>query len=100
MDERRGFFRIENTGEMHAHFESHTLDVINISDASIVVRTDVVLPATGIIEFTIHRAVIQLNYEFLKAYPDNTVVLTFTEEEQKERLLIILKNIRSEHRGI
>lgn len=96
MDEKRKFFRIKNNGEIQVRFNNELLELIDISAASAAVITELELPQFGVIELKINLFVMTLNYQLFKKREPNVYILTFNEESQVEKLLVVLKNLRKE----
>lgn len=97
MDEKRQYFRIKNHGEMKAFFNSQPLQIIDISAASIALTASIELPSSGSIELSINLFSMQLDYEFFTQRAGGIIILLFPKEEQREKLLPVLKNLRNEH---
>lgn len=95
MDERRTFFRIKNRGEIHAQSQGKEVHIIDLSAHSAALVSDAQLAAKGIIELKINLFSIQIHYEIFKKNREKTIVL-FTQEEQINTLLSVLKNLRRE----
>lgn len=96
MDEKRKFFRIKNKGDIHARFDNYTLEVIDISASSAAIISDLELPQTGIIELKVNLFATNLNYEILRKNENNVTILIFNDENQIDKLLPVLKNLRKE----
>ncbi|CEG58137.1 hypothetical protein [Legionella fallonii] len=97
MDERRGFFRIKNKGIIHAKTSNGSLDIINISSSgALVIKNNRDVGQQGIIELSIHNFSMLLHYEISKVQK-NTMVLTFKNEDEIDKLFLVLKNLRDEH---
>ena len=97
MDEKRGFFRIKNSGTIKAKYGKQDVYIIDISPSSANIEAqDVELIKDGIIEIVINHFSISLNYSVLRKKEGNTII-TFKLEEQINNLLGALKNIRDSH---
>ncbi|MDI1353013.1 MAG: hypothetical protein PSV35_09675 [bacterium] len=90
MQEKRKFFRINNSGQFQARFDNHALDIFNISASSVAIRPKVYLPMTGTLELQIHYVLIKVNYHLLRMSNED-MILVFKDDEQVESLLSLLK---------
>lgn len=98
MDEKRRFFRLKNNGEIHAKAANASLDVIDISSTGIlVIKKNDNIPKKGIIELSIHSFSTDLSYQILRA-EEQTMVLIFNDEEEINKLFLVLKNLRNEQK--
>lgn len=94
MDEKRQFFRIKNKGDILAQYETHALEVINISSSGVaVIKKNIHLPENGTIEITILNFLQKVKYEILKI-ESKTMVLVFKDEEDIDKLFLILKHLK------
>lgn len=93
MDENRQFFRIKNNGAMRAHIQGKMVYIIDISANGVALKTEAQLPPSGIMELQINLFQLKLNYDFLKADCEKTILI-FKNEEQNIKLLAALKNLR------
>lgn len=96
MDEKRRFFRIKNSGEIQIRFNNELLELIDVSAGSAAIITELELPQFGVIELKINLFVMKLNYQIFKKREPNTYILMFNEDNQVEKLLGVLKNLRKE----
>ena len=94
MHEQRKYFRIKSEGKIFAFFANHALEIIDLSAASLLVTNDVKLPPTGVIDLKINHTCIYINYKILRINPDNSILLTFSQEDQVEQVFIALRNLR------
>jgi hypothetical protein len=93
MEEQRGFFRIENRGEIHASSANELLEVINISSSGVLVVKKSNLPKHGILELSINNFSMHINYELLRV-DHKTMALVFKNEQEINKLFEILKKLR------
>jgi hypothetical protein len=98
MHEQRQFFRLTNEGEIEASLGIYSLKVINISATSISIFPHIELPKTGIIELKIQTILMKMDY-ILSKIRQETTILKFTQEEQIDKLFIILKRLRAERKN-
>lgn len=94
MEEKRGFFRLKNTGHIKAKYGEDEVFVIDISPSSAsILAKEKGLVKDGVLEIVINHFSIKLNYKLLKKQGENTVI-TFDGDEEINNLLSALKNIR------
>jgi len=95
MDEKRQFFRIRNTGEIHAKAIDE-LEVIDISSSGVlVIKKNSKVPPQGIIELHILNFSINVSYEILRV-EKKRMVLVFNKEDEISKLFLVLKTLRDE----
>ena len=97
MDERRTFFRITNKGEILAKIANLSFEVIDISASGVRLTNNSLLPKQGVIEISIHRFSINISYKILRV-EKQTTILNFTNDDEIDRLFIVLKQLRDERR--
>lgn len=97
MDEKRQFFRIKNTGHIHANCGANSLEVIEISSKGIAIIKEVAqFPHGGLITLHIYDESIIVKFELLKV-ENQTMVLVFPQEADVKKLFLILKNLKDHH---
>jgi len=100
MDEKRKFFRIKNTGAIHASLETALLEVVEISSSGVVViKKRDEFPPEGIIELSINNFSMPIKYHLLRIVKE-TMVLIFKEEAEINELFLILKRLRDEEKRL
>lgn len=95
MDEQRNYFRVKNNGEIEGYYLNTPVDIIDISAAGVLLRTEECLPPQGLITIKILNFTTILAFKILRSNDeDNSYVLGFTNKKQLPRMLGILKKIR------
>ena len=99
MEDRRRFFRIANDGSIAAKYENFSLSVINISSSgALVIKNDLHMAQTGMVDLTIDDETFVLSYEILKIDKE-FMTLIFTNEDEIEKLFSVLKRLKVHHKS-
>lgn len=95
LQNQRKFVRIKNRGEISAQFNNHPINIIDISACSAAIKSDIELPQTGSIRLKVNFFVLDVVYEILRD-SDHATVLIFKNEEQINKLVPVIKNLKKE----
>ncbi len=95
MDENRHFFRIRNTGRICAKVAENTVEILDISATGVLIKHHNLLPKHGILELKVHNFSMNISYDILRA-EENSMVLVFNKEEERDKLFLVLRNLRNE----
>lgn len=98
MDEKRKFFRLKNNGEIQVKLGHHSLETIDISASSIAIINNIHVTKEGTIEIKINDFSMNINYELLRTTESSTILI-FKNEEEVNRLFVILKHLRDQQRN-
>lgn len=98
MHEKREFFRLKNTGNIHGIYGSHELDIVEISSSGIaVIKKNIHIQKEGMIDLKINHVAIKVHYELLRIEL-RTMVLVFKNKEEIDCLFPILQRMKNENR--
>ncbi len=95
MDEKRRYFRVKNTGQIKAHHENGEMNILELSNSGAVIDNSIAIPRVGKFDLKINTYTTNIDYEVIRI-EEQTIVLAFTNTEEKESLFAELKQLRDQ----
>lgn len=94
MHEKREFFRLKNTGNIHGMYGNHPLEIVEISSSGVaIIKKNIHIQQEGMIELKFNHVSIHVKYELLRIEL-KTMVLVFRNKQDIDNLFSILKRLR------
>lgn len=95
MDEKRKFFRVKNSGQIQATYNSHAVEIMEVSNSGAVIKKNDYLPNQGTIKITIHNFSTDIEYHILRV-DEEKEILNFKNDDEVDGLFTALKHLRDE----